>query len=144
MITTGASGREEVRVMDFGIARLLNDASGTRLTKPGQAVGSPMYMSPEQARGKELDQRSDLYSLGLVMYEALTAVPAFQGETVYKTLVMQLTEQPKPMSAHRMGIDHRIQLVVSRLMEKDPADRYQTMRELHKDLKTLQAQTDVL
>jgi serine/threonine protein kinase len=144
MLTTGASGREEVRVMDFGIARLLNDSGKTRLTKPGQAVGSPMYMSPEQARGKDIDLRSDLYSLGLVMYEALTGVPAFMGETVYKTLVMQLTEQPKPMSAHRMGIDHRLQLVVSRLMEKDPDDRYQTMRELHRDLKALQAQLDLV
>ena len=144
MLTRTGRNREEVRLMDFGIARLLNDSErgATRLTKPGQAVGSPMYMSPEQARGKDIDHRSDLYSLGLVMYEALTGVPAFQGETVYKTLIMQLTEKPKPMSSHRFGIDPRLETIVSKLMEKAPEARYQSMRELHTELSALQGWSD--
>ncbi|HEY9759128.1 MAG TPA: serine/threonine-protein kinase [Oculatellaceae cyanobacterium] len=141
MLTRNERGREVVRLMDFGIARLLTDSARgvARLTKPGQAVGSPMYMSPEQARGKEIDHRSDLYSLGLVMYETLTGMPAFQGETVYKTLVMQLTEKPKPMSAHRMGIDPRLEAIVTRLTEKAPDSRYQSMLDVQRDLELIRS-----
>jgi serine/threonine protein kinase len=141
MLGRNERGYEIVRLMDFGIARLLTDSARgvARLTKPGQAVGSPMYMSPEQARGKEIDHRSDLYSLGLVMYEALTGVPAFQGDTVYKTLIMQLTEKPKPMSSIRYGIDPRLEAIVTRLTDKIPENRYQSMLDVQRDLDSVRS-----
>src|SRR6202012_5884886 len=115
LMITRINGQEEVRVMDFGVAKVLNDPEyrNRRLTKPDEVVGSPMYMSPEQASGKVIDHRSDIYSLGLVMYEAMTGMPTFEGPSVAETMVMQLVHKPKPMMEVSRGqyIDPRMEAV---------------------------------
>ena len=138
MLTENDSGEDEVRIMDFGIAKLLND-TGTgaeHLTKTGDTIGSPVYMSPEQARGAQTDPRSDLYSLGCVMYEVLTGVPPFQGNTALDTMLLHLDSKPAPMKEASLGreIDPRIEKVVMKLLEKDPANRYQSMDEIKEAL----------
>jgi serine/threonine-protein kinase len=143
MMLTRINGQEEVRIMDFGVAKVVNDPEyrHRRLTKPDEVVGSPMYMSPEQAGGKAIDHRSDIYSLGLVMYEAITGTPTFEGPTVAETMVMQLVHKPKPMMEASRGqyIDPRLEAVVFRLLEKNPNDRYQTMEALKQDLMRLRS-----
>jgi serine/threonine protein kinase len=132
----------DVRIMDFGIAKLMNESEtgAQNLTKTGDAIGSPIYMSPEQARGGKMDHRSDLYSLGCVMYECLSNSPPFCGNTALDTMMMHIDTAPLPISQASMGqtIDPRLELVVMRLLKKDPADRYQSMDEVREDLIALQ------
>ncbi len=120
------NGLEEVRIMDFGIAKLLNgtEYSALQLTKTGEALGSPLYMSPEQCRSGKIDRRADLYSLGCVMYEALTGAPPFIGSTALETLLMHVERQPLELSNASLGreIDPGLQDIVMRLLQKDPAE----------------------
>lgn len=137
MIVRSDAG-EEVRLMDFGIAKVLDDtATGAQqLTKTGEAIGSPLYMSPEQCKGAKLDARSDLYSLGCVMYESITAAPPFLGRTSLETMMMHLEQDPLPLSQASLGmeIDKGLEDIILRLLKKDPAQRYQSVNELETDL----------
>jgi serine/threonine-protein kinase len=122
------SGR--VMVTDFGIARAPTDG-GSRLTATGTAIGTPAYMSPEQCAGdKNLDGRSDLYSLGAVAYYALTGQPVFDGPSTPAIMMKHVTETPEPMSRYRSGIPEDLDRIVMRLLQKDPADRFRNGREL--------------
>ena len=109
-----------VKVLDFGIAKLKqsDDPEERRLTKVGTAPGTPEYMSPEQARGKELDARSDLYSLGVVLYEMLAGHPPFEEETFLATILMHVQAPPPPLPED-IPVDLR-NYVVNRLLAKDP------------------------
>lgn len=134
MLVRNLVGEEEVRLMDFGIAKLIGEDSfgAQQLTKTGEALGSPLYMSPEQGRGKKADERSDIYSLGCVMYEALTGTPPFIGATALETMVMHMSDAPQAMSQASLGrqIDPYIESVVMRCLDKDPTKRFQTVAEL--------------
>jgi len=145
MLVRSGDGQEDVRIMDFGIAKLMDDTESgvSQLTKTGDAIGSPLYMSPEQCRSSKVDQRSDLYSLGCVMYETLTGAPPFIGKSTIDTLMMHLSEEPTPMAQASLGVEINpgAQQVVTRLLQKKPDDRYQSMRELKEDLEALQAET---
>jgi len=144
MLVPNDKGQEEVRILDFGIAKLMSsEYSGQQLTKTGETIGSPLYMSPEQGRSGDVDQRSDLYSLGCVMYEAATGTPPFVGKTALETIVKHLEEAPLPMVQASLGleIDAGLQDIVSRLLAKAPADRYQTASMLEHDLRQLQDAT---
>ncbi len=127
-----ASG-DKVRVADFGIAR----ASGAaRLTMTGMAIGTPEYMSPEQAEGeKELDKRSDIYSLGIVMYEMFTGKVPFEAKTPMATLVKQIQENPKPVREIKPDIQEPAARLVHKCLEKEPERRYQDTDSLIRDLK---------
>jgi serine/threonine-protein kinase len=117
-------------VTDFGIAKA---ASGTRLTGTGMSIGTPHYMSPEQARAQPLDGRSDLYSLGVVAYECLAGRKPFDGEDAYSIGYKHITEQlPEP--ALESADARRLFAVIRRMMEKDPADRYQSADDLVREL----------
>lgn len=133
---------EEVRLMDFGIAKLLDDTiSGAQpLTKTGEAIGSPLYMSPEQCRGAKLDRRSDLYSLGCVMYESLAIAPPFIGASSLETMMMHTEQKPLPLGQASLGrqIEPGLEDIVLHLLEKDPARRYQSAKEVEADLAKLQ------
>jgi len=132
-----APGEFHVTVLDFGIARMLDEEyEGQKMTKTGDVIGSPAYMSPEQARGARVDQRSDVYSLGCVMYEALTGVPPFLGKTSLETMLMHKTDVALPMSEASLGkkVDPELEEFVFRLIEKNPDDRYQSMYEIDRDL----------
>jgi serine/threonine-protein kinase len=140
MLTRDAEGRTEVRVVDFGIAKVLADEENvTRnysLTSAGMVVGTPMFMSPEQARSTRVDGRSDIYSLGCVMYFTLTGNPPFRGETGVDTIAMHINE-PVPEIDPTLDVPGDLKRIVMRAMEKSPDDRYQTMEELALDLKKL-------
>ena len=110
-----------VKVMDFGIAKL---ETGASLTVAGSIMGTPNYMSPEQARGTKVDARSDLFSLGCVLYECLTGQKPFQGESISVILVKILTEEPPPVDFAGTGLPLEIGAVLKRALAKDPAARY--------------------
>lgn len=123
IMVDGAGGVDSIKVMDFGIAKLIEgDASQTNLTA-GSAIGTPLYMSPEQAAGERLDQRSDLYALGVVMFEMLTGQPPFQAERVQALLMKHLTQPVPPLLAQR-GIDPDLERIVLTALAKTPGERF--------------------
>jgi eukaryotic-like serine/threonine-protein kinase len=119
-----------VKVTDFGIAR----AGTSQMTETGSIVGTAQYLSPEQAKGGEVDQRSDLYSLGIVLYELLTGKTPFEGDTPVEIAMKHLSTPPQPPSKLRPDIPHELDLVVLRALAKDPDDRYQSADEMEGDL----------
>jgi eukaryotic-like serine/threonine-protein kinase len=127
-VLVDAEGR--VKVTDFGIAR----AGTSQMTETGSIVGTAQYLSPEQARGGEVDPRSDLYSLGVVLYELLTGKTPFDGETPVEIAMKHLSNAPKPPSKLRPDIPPELDKVVLRALAKDPNDRYQSADEMEADL----------
>ncbi|HEX4936162.1 MAG TPA: serine/threonine-protein kinase [Gemmatimonadaceae bacterium] len=124
-----ATGR--ALLMDFGIARAITEpAGGGGLTRVGEVVGTPEYMSPEQAAGDTVDGRSDLYSLGLVAWFAATGRPAVSGESVQKILVKQLTETLPSIESVRPELPDLLSAAIDRCIAKNPEDRYQTAESL--------------
>ncbi len=114
-------------VADFGVARALTEAGGEELTGSGMAVGTPTYMSPEQAlAASDIDQRSDVYSLGLVVYEMLAGEPPFTGPTPVAVLARHANEQVPPLEVVRPNVPSGVVMVIEKALEKVPADRYQT------------------
>jgi len=133
---------EVVKILDFGIAKLLDGDAAAKLTATGLVIGTPLYMSPEQARGDELDQRSDLYSLGAVMYEALTGQPPFTGRNYNALLVAVLTDTPKPLQLVRPDITPELADVVMRALDKDAVRRFGSASEMSAALSTFAPKTD--
>jgi eukaryotic-like serine/threonine-protein kinase len=123
-------GEGRVKVTDFGIAR----AGTSQMTEAGSIVGTAQYLSPEQARGGEVDPRSDLYSLGVVLYELLTGKTPFDGETPVEIAMKHLSTAPKPPSKLRSDIPPELDKVVLRALAKNPDDRYQSADEMEADL----------
>jgi eukaryotic-like serine/threonine-protein kinase len=127
-VLVDAEGR--VKVTDFGIAR----AGTSQMTETGSIVGTAQYLSPEQARGGEVDPRSDLYSLGIVLYELLTGKTPFEGDTPVEIAMKHLSATPKPPSKLRADIPRELDMVVLRALAKNPDDRYQSADEMEADL----------
>jgi serine/threonine-protein kinase len=127
-VLVDAEGR--VKVTDFGIAR----AGTSQMTETGSIVGTAQYLSPEQARGGEVDPRSDLYSLGVVLYELLTGKTPFDGETPVEIAMKHLSNAPKPPSKLRPDVTPELDKVVLRALAKNPDDRYQSADEMEADL----------
>jgi serine/threonine protein kinase/formylglycine-generating enzyme required for sulfatase activity/dienelactone hydrolase len=133
----------QVKVLDFGIAKLLDPGtSELNLTETRALIGTPRYMSPEQAQDLPLDGRSDLWSLGVLYYEALTLCPPFNGRTHYAILGAILQDKPEPLSHHLPEAPELAGKIVARLLQKDPADRYQSASELIDDAHRLLAELD--
>jgi serine/threonine protein kinase len=133
------TNENEIKIVDFGIAKVLRDdgqPSLQNLTKTGEIFGSPSYMSPEQCLGKPVDARSDIYSMGCLMYEVLTGQPPFQGNNSLDTIRMHIegTHEPiVPDSTKDSGL-YRLDLVINKALEKAPEARYQNVDELIADL----------
>lgn len=116
-----------IKVVDFGIAKLMQSEGGQiqALTRTGEIFGSPMYMSPEQCRGTAIDQRTDIYSLGCVLYECLTGSPPFVGDTAMSTMVKRLTEKAPSLSdVSLQDFPPALETVVQKMLANEPEDRF--------------------
>ncbi len=128
-----------VKVIDFGLSKEIHDP-GPSITGPAEALGTPSYMSPEQVFADPADARSDVWGAGVLLYEMLTGVEAFpldkappgprQEALVQRTFKTILTDEPQPVSERVPGLPAAVDALISRALEKDPADRFQTMSEL--------------
>ncbi|MEE9270478.1 MAG: FlgO family outer membrane protein, partial [Candidatus Krumholzibacteria bacterium] len=124
-----------VRILDFGLAKL---AKQTRLTKTGTTVGTVMYMSPEQAKGDEVDARSDIFSLGVVLYELLTGELPFQGDHEAAVIYSIMNKEPEPLAKYRSDIPEGLHRIVEKAMAKKPDERYRSAADLEVELKQFQ------
>jgi tetratricopeptide (TPR) repeat protein/predicted Ser/Thr protein kinase len=132
LMVTRRGTEHHVFLMDFGLARIAEGAS--KISATGYLVGTPMYMSPEQARGEKVDVRSDIYSLGLTLYELLTDAKPFESESVYETLRMVQEKDPLAPRQLNRRIAEDLETIVMKAIAKDPISRYATARELADDL----------
>ncbi|HSE25403.1 MAG TPA: protein kinase [Pyrinomonadaceae bacterium] len=140
-----------VKVLDFGLAKLTNDRNSDRetheeaqtrmkrQTRPGVVMGTVSYMSPEQARGKEIDARSDIWSLGVVLYEMLTGRTPFAGESMNDSIAAILTKDPAPLDTQTPT---ELQRIVRKSLQKNTDERYQTVKDLQLDLKNLKRELE--
>jgi eukaryotic-like serine/threonine-protein kinase len=138
-----------IKVLDFGLAKLARDgktphSSGSEeptkalhLTKPGSIMGTAAYMSPEQARGVNVDSRTDIWSLGVVLYEMITGTKPFSGETTTDIIVSVLKSEPPPMISLENELPAELDWIVSKALAKDVDARYQTAKELRADLEKI-------
>jgi serine/threonine-protein kinase len=140
-----------IKVLDFGLAKLTQNETGvnsealTRApanTSAGMVMGTPSYMSPEQARGTDTDARTDIFSLGVVLYEMLAGRAPFAGETAADIISVLLQKEPQPLSTLAHRVPAELQHIVSKALRKDRDERYQTVQSLLVDLKTLQQELD--
>jgi eukaryotic-like serine/threonine-protein kinase len=141
---------DRVKILDFGLAKLLDpveDAAaeartrGAPLTEAGVVVGTAAYMSPEQAEGKKIDARSDIFSFGAVLYEMITGRRPFVGDSSLSVLAKILNEDPAAPSGILPSLPHEVERLILRCLRKDPARRYQTMADLKVALEDLAADT---
>jgi serine/threonine-protein kinase len=133
MLKRSADGRIIPKIFDFGLAKLKEPEghSELALTQLGQVFGSPPYMSPEQIRGQVLDERSDIYSTGCLIYEILTGRVPFVADDIMDILAMHIDEEHLPMQSLRPSLPAGLDPIVKRALEKDRECRYQSMQELH-------------
>jgi serine/threonine protein kinase len=130
-----------VKILDFGLAKLKTAA--TQLTKADTTMGTIYYISPEQAQGAEVDQRSDLFSLGVILYELLTRQLPFKGEYEAAILYSLINEEPEPLARYKASTPEALQRIVDKALKKDSSTRYQSAAEVLADLKGLQKETMV-
>lgn len=131
-----------IKIVDFGIAKLMQSEEGEiqELTKTGEIFGSPIYMSPEQCKGTAIDRRSDIYSLGCVMFECLTGSPPFVAENAMSTMMMRLSQDVQTLKQGSLGREFPplLESIVQKMLAVDPSDRYQELGALINDLARLE------
>ncbi|PYK68580.1 MAG: hypothetical protein DME45_06640 [Verrucomicrobia bacterium] len=142
-----------VKVLDFGIAKLTQEGSAREhhglattsglQTRPGLVLGTGRYMSPEQARGQRVDARSDIWSLGVVLYEMVAGIPPFLGETPSDCIASILTKEPPPLSGVLPDVPLKLEEILQKALRKDRDERHQTARELLGDLHTLKGELEL-
>ena len=139
------------KVLDFGIAKLTEQQPGsdsheigttTLQTQPGLVLGTAHYMSPEQTRGQTVDARSDIWSLGVVLYEMVGGIPPFPGETPSDCIASILTTEPPPLSGVLPDVPLKLQSIVQKALRKNSDERYQTIKEMLADLRNLKAELE--
>jgi serine/threonine-protein kinase len=126
------------KLMDFGIARPIERMAPGQ-TQVGFIVGTPQYLAPEQLQGHEVDARADIYSTGIVLYEIFTGALPFSAPTAMELMMKHLKEPPAPPRTHWSEIPERLERIILRCLEKEPAARYPTVAELQRDLESLSA-----
>ncbi|MGB2981907.1 MAG: serine/threonine-protein kinase, partial [Candidatus Zixiibacteriota bacterium] len=130
-----------VKIMDFGLAKL---KGVTKLTKTGTTMGTLQYMSPEQAQGMEVDQRSDIFSFGVILYEMIGGQLPFKGEHEAAVIHSIVNETPEPLARYKANVPDGLQRIVDKALQKDVSTRYQSAAEVVADLKGLQKETRVV
>jgi eukaryotic-like serine/threonine-protein kinase len=130
--------KNQIKVMDFGLAKL---KGSLKLTRTSSTVGTLGYMAPEQIQGGEVDVRSDIFSFGVLLYELLTGRFPFRGEHEAALVYSIVNEAPEPLAKHLPGVSSEIVHIIDKSLEKDPADRYQSVAEMVVDLRRVQKQT---
>jgi serine/threonine-protein kinase len=128
------SPQGQVKVADFGIARAMGAGTEDNLTQAGSVMGTATYFSPEQAQGLPLDPRSDLYSLGVVLYETVTGKPPFTGDSPVSIAYKHVQEQPTPPRHVNMNVPMDLEAIIMKLLAKDPSARYASAEDLRADL----------
>ncbi len=128
----------EVKVADFGLARIIGEGDSLNLTQTGMTMGTPLYMSPEQVEGKPLDPRSDIYSFGVTCYHMLAGEPPFRGETALSVALQHVKAQPERLENRRADLPPGLCRVIHKMLAKDPKERYPDARELLRDLRSLE------
>jgi eukaryotic-like serine/threonine-protein kinase len=135
----------QIKVLDFGIAKTLHQKRQTgseSMTDTGMIVGTVQYMSPEQALGKQIDHRSDIFSIGILLFETVTGRLPFRGESTMETLQKILNQAPEPFNpTTNSTIPYEFERIILKCLEKDPARRYQSVSDLLIDLRNLQQET---
>jgi eukaryotic-like serine/threonine-protein kinase len=135
LIVDYAQTKEKVKVIDFSIAKVKqNDAENVNLTSAGVVVGTPHYISPEQAQGFVLDHRSDIYSMGIILYQCLTGQVPFNGKTSAMLLMQHIQAQPKPLRSLKPNIPQQLEDVVLRALAKSAEERQQTAAQLAEEM----------
>ena len=140
LILCEIGGQQDVlKVLDFGIAKPLTEAHG--ITEAGQVLGTPTYMSPEQCTGRAVDERSDIYALGVLLYELLAGEPPFVGEKPWDVIRSHLKTPPTPLSERdpAVSVPEALERLLMRCLLKAPEQRFQTMREVHAEMGAIAA-----
>ncbi|MEC3891990.1 MULTISPECIES: serine/threonine-protein kinase [Nocardiopsis] len=130
MVVEEELGEDTLKILDFGIAALTAANQNDRITRTGQVIGTPLYMSPEQVRGGRVDHAGDLYSLGAILYQLLTGEPPFRGDRPLKVLRMHLHDVPRPAAALRPEIPTSLSELVAQMLAKRPEDRPSSAEEV--------------
>jgi serine/threonine protein kinase len=140
MVVSNASTPPQIKILDFGVAKIIEDgdSKNKQLTRTGETMGSPPYMSPEQALGSNIEKRSDLYSLGCVMFECLSGTPPFMSDNVFNIMISHANQEPPTLKEASLGTSfpNELERIVKKLLEKKPAERYQSAEELEADLQS--------
>ena len=141
-----------VKVLDFGIAKLTeqrpasdddtSETTATLQTRPGLVLGTARYMSPEQARGQKVDARSDIWSLGVVLYEMVGGSPPFRGETPSDCIAAILTTEPPSLSGVLPDVPLKLESILQKALRKNSDERYQTTKEMLADLRILKSELE--
>jgi serine/threonine-protein kinase len=128
----------EVKVADFGLSRVFDESQpALNLTQSGVVMGTPLYMSPEQVEGKTVDPRSDIYAFGVTCYHLLAGEPPFRGNSPFEVAVQHVQKEPRPLAEFRPDLPPELCAIVRKMMAKRPEDRYQTGRDIVRDLALL-------
>lgn len=136
MLSQGENMTDLVQVLNFGVSAMLSGGSDTAMSQTGRILGSPEYMSPEQVQGKEVSERTDVYSLGIILYQMIAGEVPFQDEEVMDLLMKHVTEPPIPVRDYvpERDIPERLESTVMKAIEKEPTDRQQDVQELIEEL----------
>ncbi|MDA1315979.1 MAG: serine/threonine-protein kinase, partial [Acidobacteria bacterium] len=134
------TSKGQVKILDFGLAQL---AERSKLTDTTTILGTPSYMSPEQAMGEKTDRRTDLWSLGVVLYEMVAGKPPFGGERQEAVLYGIINEEPEPVTSLRAGLPMELEWIIGKLLAKDRNERYQHAEDLLVDLRSLLKDTEL-
>lgn len=129
-----------VKILDFGIAKSMDSTADATLTKKGAIVGTPRFMSPEQAQGNEVDHRCDLYSIGCIAFELLTGFPVFLGDTAVETISMHIDSKPPTLKSKKPDVDFPADLetIIAKALAKEPSERYQSAAEMSGAMRLVQ------